>query len=149
VKKKWVAIIAICLGGLLILAVAVCCPFIPRIWGAYKYDKVHYGAFQSASRQRLDLLAGQAIKLLERTNKAVYLREDKEMPIPLELKDLDPSYIYVEPGQITIELHGGFDHYGFQVWQNQSTSNQWILGHYTEQWQSNDFTFTPIQSPAR
>jgi hypothetical protein len=149
VKKKRFTIFAICFGALLILLVAICWPFIPWIWGAYKYDKVHYGTFQSASRERLELLARQAVKLLERTNKAMYLRENKETPVPLDFKDFDPSYIVVEPKQITIELHGGFDHYGFQIWQSDAVSNQWTLGRYTEQWSSNEIKFIPTQGQSR
>jgi hypothetical protein len=49
---------------------------------------------------------------------------------PPILRDIRPSYISVNESGIVIEMHGGFDHYGFRF--RPDDSGIWSLFYYTE-----------------
>jgi hypothetical protein len=42
---------------------------------------------------------------------------------------MNPRYVSVSPDGMTIEFHGGFDHFGFAV---RRLDNNWKLTWYTE-----------------
>lgn len=57
------------------------------------------------------------------------LRWDAEEYPPV-LRDIRPNYISVTESGIVIEMHGGFDHYGFRF--RPEESGTWGLSYYTE-----------------
>ena len=52
--------------------------------------------------------------------------------VPALLKELAPRYIMISEGLVTMEFHGGFDHYGYRVQRSKADSNQWTISFYTE-----------------
>ena len=54
--------------------------------------------------------------------------------VPNVIRDLKPSYISVRPNSVRIEMHGGFDHYGYKFDTDQT--NYWELSYYTEGWRT-------------
>jgi len=46
------------------------------------------------------------------------------------IQNLNAAYVYFNHEQLTIEFHGGFDHYGYKV--SQSESNLWELSRYSD-----------------
>jgi len=49
------------------------------------------------------------------------------------IRALRPSYILAESNYLTMEFHGGFDHYGFRLEQSATNSERWTLLYYTEE----------------
>ena len=89
-------------------------------------------------------------KSLNHTDKAELLAESKKMILSAVetrrsinwdsssitnlhpvIQNLNAAYVYFNNEQLIIEFHGGFDHYGYKVQQNES--NLWELSRYSEQ----------------
>jgi hypothetical protein len=47
------------------------------------------------------------------------------------IQRLRPSYVIVEHDRVRIELHGGFDHYGYRLTRD-NKNGRWVLEWYTE-----------------
>jgi hypothetical protein len=50
--------------------------------------------------------------------------------LPRVIRNVRPAGIDIAEHGITMEMHGGFDHYGFRF--RQDASNTWTLSYYTE-----------------
>jgi hypothetical protein len=48
------------------------------------------------------------------------------------LQSLSPQYISAYSNRVTMEFHGGFDHYGYRVRQCDTNPAQWSISYYTE-----------------
>ena len=59
-------------------------------------------AWRMASRELMHNYAGQEI--------ADPARDPR---VPMIIRELGPSYMAISSQQLRVELHGGFDHYGF------------------------------------
>ncbi len=75
-----------------------------------------------------------AIPLIQAaTNQVVYARSHSRHPsttkLPPIIWQMSPRTVVVEPGQLRMEFHGGFDHFGFLIRQRE----EWELTWYTEQ----------------
>src|SRR3954471_17109368 len=55
--------------------------------------------------------------------------------VPSLLKSLSPRYIAAGSNYVTMEFHGGFDHYGYKVRKSETDPRQWAIVYYTEQGQ--------------
>ena len=55
--------------------------------------------------------------------------------VPSLLRSLSPTYIDAHTNNITLEFHGGFDHYGYRVQQLDADPRRWTISVYTEQGQ--------------
>jgi hypothetical protein len=52
--------------------------------------------------------------------------------LPALMKSLSPRYIVASSNDVTLEFHGGFDHYGYRVRPSQADPSQWTIFYYTE-----------------
>src|SRR5437016_6012082 len=52
--------------------------------------------------------------------------------VPPLLRSLSPRYIGASSNHVTLEFHGGFDHYGYRFQQVDTDPKQWTLSYYTE-----------------
>jgi hypothetical protein len=57
----------------------------------------------------------------------------REGDLPASIERLRPARVSICEGRnpVHIEFHGGFDHYGYDLWRDDSR-NLWILDWYTE-----------------
>lgn len=42
-----------------------------------------------------------------------YSESEHDIRVPLAIRELGPCHIFITSEQVTVELHGGFEHYGF------------------------------------
>jgi hypothetical protein len=52
--------------------------------------------------------------------------------VPPLLRSLSPRYISADSNSVTMEFHGGFDHYGYRVRQSDTNPALWTISWYTE-----------------
>jgi hypothetical protein len=52
--------------------------------------------------------------------------------VPPLLRSLAPRYITGSSNHITMEFHGGFDHYGYRVRHSDTNAGLWMILWYTE-----------------
>jgi hypothetical protein len=70
-------------------------------------------------RQRLlhetdhHLLLAASRKLMKEHAGEEIPEPDKDPRVPRIIRELGPSYMSISTDQLRVELHGGFDHYGF------------------------------------
>jgi hypothetical protein len=55
-----------------------------------------------------------------------------DLCMPALLRSLAPRYINATSNRVTVEFHGGFDHYGYQVRQSETNAAFWTISWYTE-----------------
>ncbi len=55
--------------------------------------------------------------------------------VPTLLRSLSPHYLFASSRQVTVEFHGGMDHYGYRVRRSAANPKQWTISWYTEQGQ--------------
>jgi hypothetical protein len=53
--------------------------------------------------------------------------------VPPLLRSLAPRYITADSNRVTMEFHGGFDHYGYRVSQSATNPAFWSISWYSEQ----------------
>ena len=68
------------------------------------------------------------------TNDSALLKPSNPV-VPTALRSLSPRYISAYTNCITLEFHGGIDHYGYKVRQSETDSRVWTIYYYTEQGQ--------------
>jgi hypothetical protein len=64
------------------------------------------------------------------TNGSFLIHPTNNEAVPALLRSLSPNYISVRDNVVTLEFHGGFDHYGYRV--QPVGTNQWTISYYTE-----------------
>ena len=109
--------------------------FYAWFWPSIHYQRVHHAIFETTSEARLQLLARQVVTIahtLGPTNGLWFLRDRRDAPIPADFKDLDPTDITIYSDQATVELCGGFDHYGFVIRRSDEDSDVWLIVRYDE-----------------
>lgn len=87
-----------------------CCPFIVIPLDVYNSHRerqrllheTDHHALLAASRELMRRHAGEQID-----------QPDTDPRVPAIIRELGPSYMTVSEKQLRVELHGGFDHYGF------------------------------------
>jgi hypothetical protein len=52
--------------------------------------------------------------------------------VPPLLRALSPRYITADSNSVTMEFHGGFNHYGYRVEQSDGNANLWRIYWYFE-----------------
>ncbi len=52
--------------------------------------------------------------------------------VPPLVRSLSPRYIRATSNHVTMEFHGGFDHYGYRVRQSDTNPKRWTISYYTE-----------------
>jgi hypothetical protein len=98
-----------------------------------------YDGFRSASQRRALLnrsdypqIATACVTLARATTNDSVLLYPNDSLVPALLKSLSPRYVSVSSNHVTLEFHGGFDHYGYSVHQSDTNSKQWMIFFYTE-----------------
>lgn len=79
-------------------------------------------------------IAQAAIAMISKTtSQQMYTaRSDDERSLtnlPAIIRDMKPNWVSVEPGHMTIEFHGGFDHFGFNI---DKSDYEWEMSWYSE-----------------
>ena len=119
--KVALIIIAVLVGGVLLLV----SPFM--YLGLKSSSKMR--ALQS--RSDFPQIASACIVLTRTvTNGTLIYPTDPIVP-PL-LRSLSPRYISADSNSVTMEFHGGFDHYGYRVRQSDTNPALWTISWYTE-----------------
>ncbi len=98
-----------------------------------------YLGLRSASQQRalknrtdFPQIAGACVALARANTNTGFIYPNNPVVPPL-LRALAPQYITARSNCVTMEFHGGFDHYGYRVRQSETNSNLWTISWYTEQ----------------
>ncbi len=124
-------IVLIFVGVLVAGAVAVVGLFLaPMI-----YDGFRSAGQKRALQARTDYpqIAAACVSLARAiTNDAVLLKPTDAI-VPEALRLLSPRYISANTSLITLEFHGGFDHYGYRVQQADTDAKLWTIYYYTEE----------------
>ena len=107
---RWAIGRLIAIVSLLVLFVLSCTPFlwIPvDVYNSHRerqrllHETDHY-ALLAASRKLMKEHAGEEIA-----------EPNQDPRVPRIIRELGPSYMSISTDQLRVELHGGFDHYGF------------------------------------
>ena len=108
--KRWPIGRLIAIVSLLLLFVLSCSPFIWIALDVYNsrrerqrlLHETDHHALLAASRELMKEHAGEEIA-----------GPDQDPRVPHIIRELGPSYMSISTDQLRVELHGGFDHYGF------------------------------------
>ena len=119
----------------LMLLALPCAPFLAIPIDVYRSHRqrqrllheTDHHALLAASRELMKKYAGQDIA-----------QPDQDPRVPRIIRELGPSYMGISSEQLRVELHGGFDHYGFIAFaKDADAENRWSklvdgLYYYTE-----------------
>jgi hypothetical protein len=108
--RRWKIGRLIAIVSLLLLFVLPCAPFlwIPvDVYNSHRererlLHETDHHALLAASRKLMRDHAGEEIA-----------EPDQDPRVPRIIRELGPSYMSISTDQLRVELHGGFDHYGF------------------------------------
>jgi hypothetical protein len=79
----------------------------------------------------LDVLTAECRQLLSQSRVLPGQTEDVEDDLlPPGIRRLRPGTVVVQPGRVRIALHGGFDHFGYEYFEE--STNEFVLVWYTE-----------------
>lgn len=76
------------------------------------------------------------------TNQTPFIKPTNPI-VPPFLRSLPWRYITANSNHVTMEFHGGFDHYGYRVRQSDTNPALWTISWYTEQGERLLTTITP------
>jgi hypothetical protein len=74
-------------------------------------------------------VARAAITVMRGTTNQTFLMGDLLTNLPPEIAGMKPRYVSVSPEHMTMEFHGGFDHFGFKI---EDRDESWDMSWYTE-----------------
>ena len=77
-------------------------------------------------------VARAAITVIRGTTNQTLLMGDLLTNLPPEIEGMKPRYVSVSPENMTMEFHGGFDHFGFKI---EDRDESWNMSWYTEKGQ--------------
>jgi hypothetical protein len=84
------------------------------------------------NRNDFDQIANACVTLARSlTNEVAFIKPSDPIVPPL-LRSLSPRYMNASPNGVTMEFHGGFDHYGYRVRQSATNPLEWTISWYTE-----------------
>lgn len=103
--------------------------------GPQLYDGFHSALKKQSLQSRADYpqIASACISLARSITNEPTNFKPSDPPVPAKLRSLAPHYISVYSNHVTLEFHGGFDHYGYRVEQSDDDSRLWTISFYTEQ----------------
>jgi hypothetical protein len=119
--------IALILLGILIVGVlGIISPFL--------YDGFHSAAQRRALQHRSDFLqiAAACATLAHAITNESSLVPPADPRVPALLRSLSPRHISASSNHVTLEFHGGFDHYGYRFRHADTDPKEWSLFFYTE-----------------
>lgn len=76
-----------------------------------------------------DAVARAAITVMRGTTNQTLLMGYVLTNLPPEIAGMNPKYVSISPEHMTMEFHGGFDHFGFKI---QDRDKSWEMSWYTE-----------------
>jgi len=108
------------------------------------YDGIRSASQKRALQARTDYpqIAAACVSLARSITNASVLLKPSDPVVPAALRLLSPRYISAHTNFITLEFHGGFDHYGYRVQQSETNPRLWTISYYTEQGQAMLTTIT-------
>jgi hypothetical protein len=100
----------------------------------FLYDGFHSAAQSRALQHRSDFpqIAAACATLMHAVTNDSSLVPAADPRVPALLRSLCPRHISASSNHVTLEFHGGFDHYGYRFRQADSDPKQWTLSYYTE-----------------
>ena len=104
----------------------------PFVYHAFKVAG-HRRALQS--RSDYSQIATACVSLARSMTNENTLIKSTDPIVPGLLRSLSPRYISASSNYVTMEFHGGFDHYGYRVEQSPTNAKQWTISWYTEKHQ--------------
>lgn len=123
--------IALVIAGVVVASVLllICLFLVPII-----YDGFRSTSQKRALQTRTDYpqIAAACVTLARATTNESVLLYPSQPIVPPLLRSLAPKYISAHTNFITLEFHGGFDHYGYRVRQSDTEPSQWTISFYTE-----------------
>jgi hypothetical protein len=120
--KVVIIIIAVLVAGLLLLI------------SPFMYRGLKCSSQMRALQSRTDYpqIASACVVLTRTvTNHTGFIKPTAAVVPPL-LRSISPRYITANSNLITMEFHGGFDHYGYRVRQSNTNATLWTISWYTE-----------------
>jgi hypothetical protein len=132
---RWRLVRRAAIVPLLMLLAIPCAPFLAIPIDVYRSHRqrqrllheTDHHALLAASRELMGKHAGQDIA-----------QPDQDPRVPRIIRELEPSYMGISSEQLRVELHGGFDHYGFVAFaKGANAGDRWTklvdgLYYYTE-----------------
>lgn len=121
-SKSKLLVVGVLIAGL----IAIIFPFL--------YDSYRSVAQRQDLQDRKDfpqIATACAALLKSSTNDAGEIPVD-DPRVPALLRSLSPRTIMASSNHVTLEFHGGFDHYGYKFRPADSDPKQWSLYFYTE-----------------
>jgi hypothetical protein len=79
-----------------------------------------------------EAVAHAAIEVIKASTNRGVIRDDRPMKLPPIIAGMKPRSVHVTPDGMTIEFHGGFDHFGLRI---QDRGGFWEMTRYTERQQ--------------
>lgn len=123
--------ITIIIGGVLAAVVVV-------VAGVF-FALMILGGFRSARQQRAlqartdyPQIAAACVSLARSITNDPVLLKPSDPAVPASLRSLSPRYISASTNFVTLEFHGGFEHYGYRVRQSDADARLWTIHYYTE-----------------
>ena len=95
------------------------------------------------SRSDFSQIATACVALARSTTNHTPFIKPIDPGVPPLLRSLAPRYITADSNRVTMEFHGGFDHYGYRVRQSDTNPALWTISWYTEQIERLLTTITP------
>jgi hypothetical protein len=116
-----------------LIVVVLCSPLMCGGWIAYL--PMHFLLKVGPEQKRLlhetnHEAVAQACAAIMRDYKHYEGRRWDDPLIPTPIRDIRPSSLEVDENGVTMEMHGGFDHYGLRFCRD--SGNKWELQYYTE-----------------
>jgi len=84
------------------------------------------------SRSDFPQIATACVALARSTTNHTPFIQPTDAIVPPLLRSLSPRYITADSNRVTMEFHGGFDHYGYRVRQSDTNPALWTISWYTE-----------------
>jgi len=106
------------------------------LFGApYVYEGLKIGAQMRSLRNRSDnqQIAVSCVNLVHSVSGGLVRVSVADPRVPEVLRSLHPGYILASTNGLTMEFHGGFEHYGYRLRQSERDSKQWTLSFYNDQ----------------
>ena len=116
----------IALALLALLALTMSLPFV------YLAFRISIQRRELQERTDFAQIALACASLAESATDETLLLRPSHPTIPPTLRRLPWRYIAANSNAITMEFHGGFDHYGYRVVRSESNAALWTLSWYTE-----------------
>jgi hypothetical protein len=118
--------------ALIIMSVLIVCVLLlvsPFVYLGLK-DRKQMRALQS--RSDYSQIASACVTLAHAVTNQTPLIWPSNPIVPPLVRSLSPRYVTAYSNLVTMEFHGGFDHYGYRVRQSDTNSTLWTISWYTE-----------------